>query len=47
MKDLGRTRLCIGLQIEYLTNGIFVHQTTYAENVLKIFYIDGAHLLSI
>ena len=31
MKDLGRTKLCLGLQIEHLTNGIFVHQSAYIE----------------
>ena len=25
MKDLGKTKFCLGLQIEYLSNGIFVH----------------------
>ena len=25
MKDLGRTKLCLGLQIEHLTNGVFVY----------------------
>ena len=28
MKDLGKTRYCLGLQIEYFSNGIFVHQHT-------------------
>ena len=46
MKDLGKTKLCLGLQIEHLTNGIFVHQSAYTEKVLKRFYMDGAHPLS-
>ncbi|KAF3627411.1 putative vicilin-like antimicrobial peptides 2-2-like [Capsicum annuum] len=46
MKDLGRTRLCLGLEIEHLMNGIFVHQSTYIEKVLKVFYMDGVHHLS-
>ena len=29
MKDHGKTKLCLGLQIENLTNGILVHQSTY------------------
>ena len=37
MKDLGRTKLCLDLQIEHLTNGIFVHQFAYTEKVLKDF----------
>jgi len=28
MKDLGKTKFCLGLQIEHLNNGIFVHQET-------------------
>ena len=39
MKDLGRTKLCLGLQIEHLTNDIFVHQSAYTEKVLKRFCI--------
>ena len=35
MKDLRKTKLCLGLQIEHLTNGIFVHQSAYTEKVLK------------
>ena len=35
IKDLGKTKFCLGLQIEHLRNGIFVHQSTYVENVLK------------
>ncbi|KAA3483383.1 Retrovirus-related Pol polyprotein from transposon TNT 1-94 [Gossypium australe] len=29
IKDLGKTRFCLRLQIEHLNNGIFLHQTTY------------------
>ena len=46
MKDLGKTRYCLGLQIEYFSNEIFVHQSTYTEKVLKHFYIDKAHPLN-
>ena len=46
MKDLGKTRYCLGLQIEYFSNGIFVHQSTYNEKVLKRFYMDKAHPLN-
>lgn len=34
MKDLERTKLCLGLQIEHLTNDIFVYQYAYIEKVL-------------
>ena len=37
MKDLGKTRYCLGLQIEYFSNDIFVHQSIYTEKVLKRF----------
>ena len=46
MKDLGKTKFCLGLQIEHLPNGILVHQSTYTEKVLKQFYMDKAHHLS-
>ena len=39
MKDLEKTKFCLGLQIERLTNSIFGHQSTNIEKILKaIFY---------
>ena len=35
MKDLGKTKFCLGLQIEHLKEGILVHQSNYIEKVLK------------
>ena len=35
MKNLGKTKLCLGLQIEHLENEIFVHQSAYISKVLK------------
>ena len=46
MKNLGKTKLCFGLQIEHLENVIFVHQSAYISKVLKRFYMDNAHPLS-
>ena len=46
MKNLGKTNLCLGLQIEHLENEIFVHQSAYISKVLKRFYMDNAHPLS-
>ena len=46
MKDLGRTKFCLGLQIEHFTNGILLHQSTYIEKILKQFYMDKAHSLT-
>ncbi|KAL6329080.1 hypothetical protein AAG906_007370 [Vitis piasezkii] len=43
MKDLGKTRYCLGLQIEHCSNDILVHQLTYIEKVLKRFYMDKSH----
>ena len=31
MKDLGKTKYCLGLQIEHVKNGIFVHQSNYTK----------------
>ena len=46
MKDLGKTKFCLGLQIEHTKVGIFVHQSSYLEKVLKRFYMDNSHPLS-
>jgi hypothetical protein len=46
MKDLGKTKFCLGLQIEHFQNRILVHQSTYTEKVLKHFYMEKAHHLS-
>ena len=29
MKDLGETKYCLGLQIEYCSDGVLIHQSTY------------------
>ena len=34
-KDLDKIKFCLGLQIENLSNGILVHQSTYTEKILK------------
>ena len=31
MKDIGKTRYCLGLQIEYCLNGVLIHQSSYIE----------------
>ena len=40
MKDLGSTKFCLRLQIEYLNTSVFVHQEVYIMKVLKRFYMD-------
>ncbi|KAK9065411.1 hypothetical protein SSX86_016794 [Deinandra increscens subsp. villosa] len=46
MKDLGKTKYCLGLQIEHAKNGILVHQSNYTEKLLKRFNMDKANPLS-
>ena len=46
MKDLGKTKFCLDLQIEHFPNGVLVQQSTYIKKVLKNFYMDKAYFLS-
>ena len=46
MKDLGKTRYCLGLQIEYCLNGVLIHQSSYTEKVIKRFYMNKSQPLS-
>jgi hypothetical protein len=43
MKDLGKTKFCLGLQIKHLQMGILVHQSTYVKKVLEKFNMDKAY----
>ena len=43
MKCLGPTTYCLGLQVQHTHNGIFLHQQTYVQKVLKLFHMDEAH----
>ena len=43
MKDLGSTKFCLRLQIEYLNTSFFVHIKVYIMKVLKRFYMDLYH----
>ncbi|KAL0552298.1 hypothetical protein IC582_011406 [Cucumis melo] len=47
MKDLGKTKFCLGLQIKHFVDRIFIHQSTYTKKILKRFYMDKAHPLNI
>ena len=47
MKDLGNTKFCLGLQLEHLPEGVFVHQSTYNKGVLKKFNKTKCHPLKI
>ena len=46
MKVLGKTKFCLGLQLEYINDGILVHQMTYTEKVLKRFNMVDCHPLT-
>ena len=46
MKDLGKTKFCLGLQIERFPTGIVVHQSAYTKKILKRFYMNEAHPLT-
>ena len=46
MKDLGKTKFCLGLQIKHFPNGVLIHQSTYIKKVLKRFYMNKAYHLS-
>jgi hypothetical protein len=43
MKKLGKTKFCLGLQIEHLQIGILVHQSAYVKKVLEKFNMDKAY----
>jgi hypothetical protein len=43
MKDLVKTKFCLGLQLEHLPAGILVHQSTPVQKILKKFNMDKAH----
>ena len=46
MKDLGKTKFCLRLQIEYFPTGILVHQPAYTNKILTRFYMNEAHPLT-
>ena len=46
IKDLRKTKFCLGLQIEHFPIGILVHQSTYSKKILKRFYMNEAHPLT-
>jgi hypothetical protein len=45
MKDLGKTKYCLGLQIEHTHEGILVHQSAYTKKVLNKFNMKDAYPL--
>jgi hypothetical protein len=43
MKDLGKSKFCLGLQLEHLLTGILIYQSTYVQKVLEKFNMDKAY----
>jgi hypothetical protein len=43
MKDLGKTKFCLGLQLEHLQTGILIHQSAYVQKVLSKFNMVNAY----
>ena len=46
MKDLGKTKFCIVIQIEHLSSGIFIRQSSYTKKMMKRFNMDKVYPLS-
>ena len=46
MKDLRKTKFCLGLQIEHFPTRVLFHQSSYTKKILKHFYINKAYPLS-
>jgi hypothetical protein len=43
MKDLGKTKFCLDLQLEHLPMGILIHQSAYIQKILEKFNMDKAY----
>ena len=43
IKDLGKTKYCLGLQIGHCSDGVLIHQSTYTEKVMKRFHRDKSY----
>jgi hypothetical protein len=43
IKNLGKTKFCLGLQLEHLPTGILVHQSAYVQKILEKFNMDKAY----
>jgi hypothetical protein len=43
MKDLGKTKYCIGLQLRHRPSGILVHQSAYIQKILEKFDMDKSY----
>ena len=43
MKDLGKTKFCLGIQFEHLPSGIMVYQAAYIQKILEKFNMDKSY----
>jgi len=43
MKDLSKTKFCLGLQVEHLHSGILMHQYVYVQKLLEKFNMDKTY----
>jgi hypothetical protein len=43
MKDLGKTKFCLGLQLKHLPTGILIHQLAYVQKILVKINMDKAY----
>jgi hypothetical protein len=43
MKDLGKTKFCLGLQLEHLPSGIFIYQEAYVQKILEKFNMNNSY----
>ena len=46
VKDLGKTKLYLGLELKHKEDEIFFHQLAYTKRILKRFNMDKTHPLS-
>jgi hypothetical protein len=43
MKNLGRTKFCLGLQLEHVHTGILIHHSAFVQKILEKFNMDKAY----
>jgi hypothetical protein len=43
MKDLGKTKFCLGLQLKHLPSETLVYQSTYTQKILEKFNMNMSY----
>jgi hypothetical protein len=46
MKDRGKIRFCLDLELEHQDSGIWIHQSAYIQKMLRRFNVDKVHSVS-